>query len=132
MNWLLKVVADRLGSLLLADVALDFESEVATRYAERKAELMRRAEQYRGQGLEELADELQSQANEITFTKPLGSVLAAVKHWEATGNGVERTMLEPSGNGSGNGHGRLKKIEGPSAKKTTKKKVTMYSHRSKR
>ena len=43
MQWLFTAITERLKALFAANVALDFEAQLAARDIERKAELLRRA-----------------------------------------------------------------------------------------
>lgn len=58
-----------------ADSHLDFESELLSRAAERKAQLMRRAARYEVEGLTQVAQELRACAEILSFEKPLSSLL---------------------------------------------------------
>ena len=57
------------------DSGLDFESELLSRAAERKAQLMRRAAMYEIEGLPMIAAELRACAELLTFERPLASLL---------------------------------------------------------
>ena len=58
MLWLLKKAVERLKTLLVADAALDLETQFLARQADRQAELLRKADEYEEQGLHELAESL--------------------------------------------------------------------------
>ena len=57
-----------------ADANLDFESELLSRHAERKAVLLRRAARYEDEGLHSVAAELREQAEAITLPRLLSSL----------------------------------------------------------
>ena len=71
MLWIFQKISDRLKSLLVADAALDLEAEYLSRHAERKADLLQKAQEYEEQGLDELAAELRQQTQSLTIEKSL-------------------------------------------------------------
>lgn len=86
MFQLFHALAARLKALFVANVALDFESEFASRNAERKALLLQQATEYEKSGLPEVASELRQRADEIDIQKPLASILPSIEHWQAHDN----------------------------------------------
>ncbi|MCA9071413.1 MAG: hypothetical protein KDA84_20940 [Planctomycetaceae bacterium] len=80
MLWIFRKIAERIQTLLIADSAMGLEAEFLGRHAERKAQLLRKAQEYEEQGFEDLAEELRSQVHELSITKPLSSVLPALTH----------------------------------------------------
>ena len=78
-------------SLLIADAALGLEAEFLARQADRKAELLQKAQEYAEQGLDDVADELRGQALGLSIETPVSSVLPGI----AELNG-EPTESEPS------------------------------------
>ena len=84
MLWLLKKAVERLKTLLVTDAALDLETAFLCRQADRRADLLQKAEEYEEQGLHHLAEDLRRQAAELSIERPLASVLPAVR--DLTGN----------------------------------------------
>ena len=84
MLWLMKKAIERLKTLLVTDAALDLEAAFLARQADRRANLLRMAEEYEAQGLHALADDLHHQAAELSIETPLASVLPALR--DLTGN----------------------------------------------
>ena len=82
MFQLFRAIADRLKALFAADVGLDFEAQFVARDAERKAELLRQAGRYEGEGLHAVAQELRRRAEGISLQQPLASVLPCLEHWQ--------------------------------------------------
>jgi hypothetical protein len=68
---------------LIGESALDLAAEVLSRSAERKAELLRRAQQYESEGLDGIALHLRQQADRLDLDKPLASALPALAHRHA-------------------------------------------------
>lgn len=83
MFHLFRVLADRVKALFIANAALDFEGQFASRAAERKAELLREAQTYEQEGLPIVAQELRQRAEAIDIQKPLACVLPSLEHWQA-------------------------------------------------
>ncbi|MEK6233593.1 MAG: hypothetical protein N2C14_02690 [Planctomycetales bacterium] len=81
MRWLFQAFLDRLQALFISVLAADFETQAVSLEAERKAELLRQAEAFRRDGLDDLADELIQQAQRITLAEPLSKSLSAVEGW---------------------------------------------------
>ena len=118
MRWLFSTCVDRIRALFLADAAMELESQALAREAERKAELLRQAEDYRAQGLGDLADELQQRTAQMNWNQPLAGVLPAVAHWRDQGNGVERPApLDPPASGN-----RARNALGSPSKQARKKR----------
>jgi hypothetical protein len=57
MLWLLKKAVERLKTLLVTDAALDLEAAFFARQADRRAELLKQADEYETQGLQVLAED---------------------------------------------------------------------------
>ncbi|MGE3806364.1 MAG: hypothetical protein AB7K24_16975 [Gemmataceae bacterium] len=94
MFQLFRALAARLQALFIAHVALDFESDMATASAERKATLLRQAADYDKEGLSEVASELRQRAAEIDLRQPLASVLPSLEHWREYGDAERLPMPE--------------------------------------
>lgn len=77
---LFRALTERVKALFITTVALDFEAELFTRDAERKAELLRQADRYDAGGLHGIAQHLCRQAEALSCQRPLAGVLPAVEH----------------------------------------------------
>lgn len=62
MLWIFQKISERLKTLLAADAHFELEAEFLSRHAERKAELLQKANEYEQQGLDEVAAELRQQS----------------------------------------------------------------------
>jgi len=71
MLWIFKRIRDRIKTLLIADAAGDLEAELLDHHAERKADLLRKAQDYQEKGMESLAEELRERAAGLSIEKPL-------------------------------------------------------------
>jgi hypothetical protein len=80
MATLFEVLASRVRALLLVDAGLDLEAEFLAREARRRAELLRQAVAYEGEGLTEVAQELRSQAGAVDVQKPLQTAALALRN----------------------------------------------------
>ena len=80
-----RALSERLKALFVADVAQDFEAQLLGREAERRAELLRRAARYDGEGLHGIAHHLRRQGEQLDVQAPLASVLPAIAHLQADG-----------------------------------------------
>ena len=78
-------VSERLRAFFVADVAQEFEAHLLSREAERRAELLRQAARYDGEGLHGIAQHLRRQAELLDVQAPLASVLPAIAHLQADG-----------------------------------------------
>jgi hypothetical protein len=76
MFHLLQSVIDRVKAMFTLDAALDLEQQFITRLAERKAALMRRADEFQNEGLNLIANELRRQAENLSERRPLQTVFA--------------------------------------------------------
>jgi hypothetical protein len=76
MFHLLQSVIDRVKAMFTLDAALDLEQEFVTRQAERKAALMRRADEFQNEGLNSIAADLRRQAENLSERRPLQTVFA--------------------------------------------------------
>lgn len=109
MLWIFRKIAERIQTLLIADSAMGLEAEFLGRHADRKAQLLRKAQEYEEQGFEDLAEELRSQVHELSVAKPLSSVLPALTHLNGEAAQAEPALLDgptdtgndhPTNNGS--------------------------------
>lgn len=66
---------DRIKAMFLADIALDLESQIVSRDAERQAQLLRQAEGYQKEGLSEVADRLRQRIQAIDAKRAMESAL---------------------------------------------------------
>lgn len=93
LKFLFHALTERLKALFITHTALEFEAELVSRDAERRAELIRQASQYDREGLHDLAEQLRQQAEALSLERPLASVLPALDHWQqfssVTANGSE-------------------------------------------
>ena len=80
MLWIFKAFSNRLKALFVADAAADFEAQLLTRDAERKADLLRQANGYDQEGMHLIAENLRQRAENINLEKPLAASLPAVEH----------------------------------------------------
>lgn len=83
MLWLFRALTDRLKVMFAADVATDFEAQLLTRDAERRAELLRRAQRYDDEGYAGIAQHIRRQAERLDIQQPLASILPAIEHLQA-------------------------------------------------
>jgi hypothetical protein len=90
MLWLLKKAVERLKTLLVTDAALDLEAAFFARQADRRADLLKEADEYETQSLHVLAEDLRRQAEELSIERPLASVLPAFR--DLTGNVTEAEL----------------------------------------
>ena len=93
---LFRALTNRLKALFLTEVGLDFEAQLLTRDAERRAELLRQAQRYEEEGLHALAEHLRRRAESISLERPLASVLPAVAHLQTTLPDTSDTPLLPA------------------------------------
>lgn len=89
-------IIHRIQALLIADAALGLEAEFLARHADRKAELLQKAQDYKQQGLDDLAEELRSQVRTFSIDKPVSSVLPALSHLNDAATETDRAKLERS------------------------------------
>jgi hypothetical protein len=77
---LFRAITDRIKALFATSAALELESDLLLHHAERKAEMLRRADQYDQEGLHGIATHLRQQADLLSLQRPLASVLPALEH----------------------------------------------------
>ena len=95
MFQLFHALAARLKALFVANVALDFESELAARHADRKAGLLRQAADFEKENLPEVAAELRQRAAELDLRQPLASILPSIQHWQAYPDSERPALAKP-------------------------------------
>ena len=78
MLWIFDAISNRLKALFAADLAATFESQLASRQAQRKAELLRQADRFAQEGLDTVAGDLRDQAEAICIERPLATVLPSI------------------------------------------------------
>ena len=89
---LFRSLALRVKAMFAANAALDLEADFLNRSAERKAELLRRAQKYEEEGLNGIALHLRQQADRLQLEKPLASLLPAAA---APARGCREALGEP-------------------------------------
>src|SRR3954470_4021671 len=78
VNELFRAVSDRIKAVLTAHAALELEAELIARHVERKAELLRKADQLESEGLGDLAAELRQHARRTDLNRPAEAALPAL------------------------------------------------------
>jgi hypothetical protein len=78
---LFRAVLDRLKALLTTSAALELVADALARHAQRKAELLRLAEQYESDKLHAVAQELRQHAETLDLQRPLAGVASALASW---------------------------------------------------
>jgi hypothetical protein len=78
VNELFRAVSDRIKAVLTAHAALELEAELIARHVERKAELLRKADDLESEGMAELASELRQHARRTDLNRPAEAVLPAL------------------------------------------------------
>ncbi len=73
----------RLKALLLTFIVAELEADLIAAAAERKADLLRKADQYQQAKLPGVAEQLRKQTEAIAPDRPLASVAAAIAHLQA-------------------------------------------------
>jgi hypothetical protein len=84
MFHLFRTVIDRIKVLLATSAALELEADAQTRHAERKAELLRLAQQYEAEKLPTVALELRQHAEALDCKQPLAGTRIALASWQST------------------------------------------------
>jgi hypothetical protein len=82
MFHLFRAVIDRIKVLLATSAARELEADALARHAERKAELLRLAEQYESEKLHAVALELRNQVEALDWKQPLAGVRIALASWQ--------------------------------------------------
>ncbi|HEY7425790.1 MAG TPA: hypothetical protein VH682_16290 [Gemmataceae bacterium] len=82
MFHLFRAVIDRFKLLLATSSALELEAEALARHAERKAELLRLAQQYESEKLPAVAQELRQHAEALDLKQPLVGVVTSLASWQ--------------------------------------------------
>ncbi len=81
---LFHAIIDRLKALLATSAALELEADALARNAERKAELLRLAEQYESEKLHAVALELRQHAEALDLKQPLAGAVTSLAYWQDT------------------------------------------------
>lgn len=89
-----RAVVERLKALFATSAALELEAEFVARDAERKAELLRLADHYAGEGLHGIASHLRLRAENLSVERPLAGTLPAVEHLLSAGGNAELPLLD--------------------------------------
>ena len=84
MFQLFRAVIDRIKLLLATSAALELEADAISRHAERKAELLRLAQQYESEKLSAVAQELRQHAEAMDLQQPLAGAMVALASWQDT------------------------------------------------
>lgn len=77
---LYQLLVDRLKVVVLANVGLDLEADCLTQDAARKAELLRLAQDYEAEGLNEVAEEIRASMQTLQPDQPLSRSLPISTH----------------------------------------------------
>jgi len=100
---LFRALIERVRALFMTDAALDLEAQLASRQAERQAELLRQADRYEEEGLHGIARQVRRQAEVLNLERPLQGVLPAVEHLQEVQPGCpKRPALADHSNGNDN------------------------------
>jgi hypothetical protein len=84
MFHLFRAILDRLKALLATSAALELEADALARHAQRKAELLRLAQQCESEKLHAVALELRQQAEALDRKQPLAGVVTSLQSWQGT------------------------------------------------
>jgi hypothetical protein len=82
MFQLFREVINRIKILLATSAALELEADAPARHAERKAELLRLAQQYENEKLPAVALELRQHAEAVDLQQPLAGVTNTLVCWQ--------------------------------------------------
>lgn len=93
----IRALFERFKARFVADAGLDFEAQLISRDAERKAVLLRKAARYDDEGLHAVAQELRHRAEAISWQRPLASLLppAAKGHGESGNGKISKPQARP-------------------------------------
>ena len=92
MFHLFRAVIDRIKVLLATAAALELEADALARHAERKAELLRLAQQYESERLSPVAQELRQHAEALNLQQPLAGATISLASWQ----GADRPPALPA------------------------------------
>src|SRR3954469_21665006 len=92
---LFQTLSERLRALFVADLALEFEAQLLSRQADRRAELLVQAEQHDRHGFPSVAAQLRHLAEALALDRPLAGVLPALEHWWADDADSESAPATP-------------------------------------
>ncbi len=94
-----RTLSDRVAAMFATHVALDYEKQFLLHQNDRKADLLRKAQQLEEQGLHDLAVELREQVDQLSLQRPLASVLPATEEFQGrslTRDSVTSTHKSPA------------------------------------
>ena len=108
---LFRTFIDRIKLLFATAAASELEADFLARDAERRADLLRQASRYEGEGLPGIAARLRDQAEATAADRPAGSVLPALGHWQGDSSPTALPQLVTNRLpvATANGHSRSKK-----------------------
>ena len=89
---------DRFKSLFVTHAVLELEADLIAAYAERKAELLRRADQYEKEGMHAVAEQLRQQVDRLSPDKPLGSALTITAHLQVVDSPQSSPLVDTTSN----------------------------------
>jgi hypothetical protein len=84
MFHLFRAVIHRIKVLLATSAALELEADALARHAERKAELLRLAQQYESEKLPAIAQELRQHTETLDLKQPLAGATTSLASWQGT------------------------------------------------
>jgi hypothetical protein len=95
VNELFRAVSERIKAVLTAHAALELEAELIARHVERKADLLRKADQLESEGLTELAAELRQHARRTDLNRPAEAALPALANADGADKPARAGSEEP-------------------------------------
>jgi hypothetical protein len=96
MFHLFRAVLDRLKALLSTSAALELEADALARHAQRKAELLRLAQQYESEKLHAVALELRQYAEALDRKQLLAGVVTSLESWQGHAQATALPAPEPA------------------------------------
>ncbi len=81
---LFRAVIDRIKILLARSAALELEADALVLHAQRKAELLRLAQQYEAEKLPSVALELRQHTEALDWKQPLAGTIISLACWQST------------------------------------------------
>jgi hypothetical protein len=81
---LFRAVIDRIKILLARSAALELEADALVLQAQRKAEVLRLAQQYEAEKLPSVAQELRLHAEALDQHQPLAGTMISLASWQST------------------------------------------------
>lgn len=80
---IVRALMDRFKALFLSQSILELQADLIVTCADRKADLLRRAERFEQEGMADIAAYLRQQVESLSTENPLASVLAVVSHLQS-------------------------------------------------